>query len=382
MEKFIFLQHYWWFLISLLAASLVALMFVQGGQTLLLRVGRTPIQQKMVLNSLGRKWEITFTTLVVYGGAFFASFSLYYSTSFGGAYWLWMIILFSFIIQAVSYEFMNKPGNLLGRRVYQLFLYINGIVGVFSIGVAVSTLFTGAPFYVQKGNITDLFCPVISTWATPYHGLEAYAYLPNLLLGAALVLLARIGGAMYLIFNIDDDEVYRRCRQTVLWDTIPFLLFFLSFLVYIFLSEGYAVNPANATIYLEKHKYLMNMIEVPYIGVMFVVGVLLVLFSIAMVWWKKGFRNAFWYEASGALLTVLALFLSLGFNHTAYYPSTVNIQDSLTIYNSSSSLFTLEVMAYVSILLPIVIIYGYFAWRAMDRRRISADDFKENDPAA
>lgn len=375
MDKLMLLQHYWWFLISLLAALLVALMFVQGGQTLLLRVGKTDLEQKMILNSLGRKWELTFTTLVVFGGAFFASFALYYSTSFGGAYWLWMIILFSFIVQAVAYEFMNKPGNFLGKHTYQMFLYINGIVGVFCIGVAVATLFTGAPFYVQKGNITDTFMPVISTWATPYHGLEAFTYLPNLLLGAALVFLSRIGGAMYLIFNINDKNINVRCHKAIIINTVPFLVFFLSFVIWIFLSNGYSVNPETGLVYLEKYKYLINMVHLPYLGILFLVGVVLVLLSIGLSILKKGYHDAFWYEASGVLLVVLSLFMSLGFNNTAYYPSTADLQSSLTIYNSSSSLFTLEVMSYVSILLPIVVIYAFFAWRAMDRKKISPEDF-------
>ncbi len=375
MDKFIFLQHYWWFLISLLAALLVTLMFVQGGQTLLLKIGRSDIQQKMILNSLGRKWEITFTTLVVYGGAFFASFPLYYSTSFGGAYWLWMIILFSFIVQAVAYEFMNKPGNFLGKHTYQAFLYINGIVGVFCIGVAVGTMFTGAPFTVAKGNITETFMPVISTWDTPYHGLEAFLDLRNLLLGAALVFLARIGGAMYLIFNINDQDVVKRCYRSVIVNTIPFLVFFLSFVIWVFLSKGYGFDPQNGAVSLIKYKYFLNMIQLPYLIVMFLVGVVLVLFAIGMTIVKKGYSHAFWYEAAGVLLVVLSLFLALGYNNTCFYPSNTNPQSSLTIYNSSSSLFTLEVMAYVSLLLPVVIIYGFIAWRAMDKKRIQASDF-------
>lgn len=377
MDKLMFLQHYWWFLISLLAALLVALMFVQGGQTLFLRVGKSDLEQRMILNSLGRKWELTFTTLVVFGGAFFASFALYYSTSFGGAYWLWMIILFSFIVQAVAYEFMNKPGNFLGRRTYQAFLYINGIVGVFCIGVAVGTLFTGAPFYIEKGNITDTYMPVISTWGTPYHGLEAFFCLPNLLLGAALVFLSRIGGAMYLIFNINDQNINERCHKAIIRNTIPFLVFFLSFIIWIFVSNGYAVNPETGAVYLEKYKYLINMVQVPYLGIMFLLGVVLVLLSIGLAIFKKGFHDAFWYEAVGVLLVVLSLFMSLGFNNTAYYPSTVDMQSSLTIFNSSSSLFTLEVMAYVSILLPIVITYAFFAWRAMDRKKMTPEDFEQ-----
>ncbi|MEG1616969.1 MAG: cytochrome d ubiquinol oxidase subunit II [Bacteroidales bacterium] len=376
MDKFIFLQYYWWFLISLLAAILVTMMFVQGGQTLLLRVGKTPLQQKMILNSLGRKWEITFTTLVVYGGAFFASFPLYYSTSFGGAYWLWMIILFSFIVQAVAYEFMNKPGNFLGQNTYRAFLYVNGIVGVFCIGVAVGTMFTGAPFHVQKGNITDLAMPVISVWDTPYHGLEAFLNLRNLLLGAALVFLARIGGAMYLLFNITDDDLDKRCRKQVMINTVPFLVFFLSFVIWTFLSDGYAIDPSTQAVFMEKYKYLMNMIHLPYLLIMFLVGVVLVLLAIALVLFKKGYRNAFWFEAGGVLLVVLSLFMSLGYNNTAYYPSSSDLASSITIANSSSSLFTLEVMAYVSILIPVVVIYGYIAWRAMDKKKITTQEFK------
>lgn len=375
MDKFILLQHYWWFLISLLAALLVTLMFVQGGQTLLLRIGKDNIEQKMILNSLGRKWEITFTTLVVYGGAFFASFPLYYSTSFGGAYWLWMLILFSFIVQAVAYEFMNKPGNFLGKHTYLGFLYVNGIVGVFCIGVAVGTMFTGAPFHVGKGNITEISMPVISVWETPYHGLEAFLNLKNLLLGAALVFLARIGGAMYLIFNIADAEINKRCHRAILVNTVPFLVFFLSFVIWTFLSDGYAVEPGTGVVYMEKYKYLLNMVQVPYLGIMFLVGVLLVLFAIGISILKKGYHDAFWYEAAGVLLTVLSLILGLGYNNTCYYPSSSDLQSSLTIYNSSSSIFTLEVMSYVSILLPIVMIYGFIAWRAMDKKKITPADF-------
>lgn len=376
MDKFMFLQYYWWFLISLLAALLVTMMFVQGGQTLLLRVGRNDLEHKMILNSLGRKWEITFTLLVVFGGAFFASFPLFYSTSFGGAYWLWMIILFSFIVQAVAYEFMNKPGNFLGRNTYRAFLYINGIVGVFCIGVAVGSMFTGSPFQVVKGNITDVFMPVISVWDTPMHGLEAFLNLRNLLLGAALVFLARIGGAMYLIFNISDANIITRCRRQVLINTIPFLVFFLSFVIWTFVADGYAVDPMDGSVYLERYKYLFNMIELPYLGILFLIGVVLVLLAIGITLFRSGSRNGFWWEAAGVLLVVLSLFMGLGYNNTAYYPSFTDPASSLTIFNSSSSLFTLEVMAYVSLLLPIVVIYGFFAWRAMDRKKIAPSDFE------
>ena len=377
MDKLMFLQHYWWFLISLLAALLVALMFVQGGQTLLLCLGKNDNERRLILNSLGRKWELTFTMLVVFGGAFFASFALFYSTSFGGAYWLWMIILFSFIIQAVAYEYMNKPGNFLGRNVYRAFLYINGIMGVGSIGVAVATFFTGAEFLVNKGNLTDTLMPVISTWANPSHGLEAYCSLHNLLLGGALIFLARIGGAMYLLFNVEHDEIACRARKSVLLNTIPFLICFLGFVIWTLLGKGYAVNPETGEVYLEQYKYLLNMVQLPYILVLFLVGVVMVLTAIGMVVLKKGERRAFWVEVPGVVLVVLSLFLTLGYNNTAYYPSAADPQCSLTIANSSSSLFTLEVMSYVSLLLPFVIAYIVYAWYSMDRKRITEAEVAE-----
>lgn len=370
------LQHYWWFLISLLAALLVALMFVQGGQTLLVQIAKNESENKMVLNSIGKKWEITFTTLVVFGGAFFASFSLFYSTSFGGAYWLWMIILFSFIVQAVGYEYMHKEDNFLGKTVYEIFLYINGSVGVFFIGVAVGSMFTGSPFVVGKINITDLLNPTISYWADDLHGLGELSKIPNLCLGAALVFLSRIGGAMYLINNIDDKTLNDRCRKAALVNFIPFLVFFLAFVFIIFLSEGYAVDPSTDMIYMEKYKYLINMYEVWPLGIMFLVGVLLVLFSGFKMLMNQNLRNLFWFEAAGVLLVVLSLFLCLGYNNTSYYPSTADLQSSLTITNSSSSKYTLEAMSYVSILLVFVIYYMVVIWRKLDKRRINENDFE------
>ena len=378
MDGLEFYQHYWWFIISLLAALLVVFMFVQGGQTLILRIGKDDIERKMILNSLGRKWEITFTTLVVYGGAFFASFSLYYSTSFGGAYWLWMIILFSFIIQAVAYEYMNKPGNFLGRKTYMAFLYINGFIGVYSIGIAVSTLFTGAPFYVNKDNMSDMFMPVISVWGNSAHGLDAYFNLTNILLGLALVFLTRMSGCFYLMNNIDYHEIYLRCRKLAIINSIPFLICFLGFIAFIFVGEGYAVDNINEVIYLEKYKYAINMIQVPFIGIIFVLGVLLVVFSIFRTAYSHTARQTFWYNAAGTLFVVLALFLSLGYNDTAYYPSNIDIQSSLTITNSSSSIFTLKVMSVVSLLIPIVLVYGAVVWRAMDKCKITEAEFKDD----
>ncbi len=377
MDPLEFYQHYWWFVVSLLAALLVVFMFVQGGQTLLLRVGRDTVERKMILNSLGRKWEITFTTLVVFGGAFFASFSLFYSTSFSGAYWLWMIILFSFIIQAVAYEYMNKPGNFLGRRTYVAFLYINGFVGVYSIGIAVGMLFTGAPFYINKDNISDLFMPVISVWGNSAHGLDAYFNITNILLGLSLVFLSRMSGCFYLMFNIDYNEIYIRCRKVAIVSSILFLVCFLAFIFILFLGEGYAVDNINEIVYMEKYKYAINMIELPYIGIMFILGVALVLLSIFKTYFSHTATKTFWINSVGVLLVVLALLLSAGYNNTAYYPSSIDLQSSLTINNSSSSIFTLKVMSVVSLLIPIVLIYGAVAWRAMDKNKITSTEFED-----
>ena len=305
------LQHYWWFLISLLAALLVALMFVQGGQTLLVQIAKDDLEKKMILNSIGKKWELTFTTLVVFGGAFFASFPLFYSTSFGGAYWLWMIILFSFIVQAVGYEYMNKEDNFLGKKVYEIFLYINGSVGVFFIGVAVGSMFTGAPFVVGKINITDLTNPTISYWGDNLHGLGELSKVPNLCLGAALVFLSRIGGAMYLLNNVDNNNLNEKCRKAALMNFIPFLVFFLTFVFCIFLREGFAVDTSTEMVYMKKYKYLSNMYEVWPLGLMFLAGVLLVLFSGFKMLKGESMRRLFWFEAFGVLLVVLSLFLCL-----------------------------------------------------------------------
>ncbi len=374
MDTYTLLQHYWWFVVSLLAALLVFLLFVQGGNSLLFRLPQSELHRKMMVNSTGRKWEFTFTTLVTFGGAFFASFPLFYSTSFGGAYWLWMIILFTFVMQAVSYEFQSKAGNLLGKKTYRVLLVINGVVGPFLLGVAVATFFTGADFYVNKGNLTNVLMPVMSQWANSWHGLDALTNPWNLVLGLAVLFLARVQGILYFINNIVDEALILRCRRSLITNTALFLLFFLTFLGYVLLSKGYAVDQQTGQVSLQSYKYLINFIEMPWVLVVFVLGVVLVLFGILYTMFKKQFTRGIWFTGPGTVLTVLALMLVVGFNNTAYYPSTANPQCSLTIANSCSSLFTLKVMAYVSILVPFVLAYVFYAWRSIDRKPIDAEE--------
>lgn len=374
---YIFLQQYWWLIVSLLGAILVFLLFVQGGNSLLFTLGKTEEQRKLMVNSTGRKWEFTFTTLVTFGGAFFASFPLFYSTSFGGAYWLWMIILFSFVLQAVSYEFQGKAGNLLGRKTYQTFLVINGIVGPLLLGGAVATFFTGSDFYINKGNMTDTIMPVISQWGNGWHGLDALTNIWNVILGLAVFFLARVLGALYFINNIDDKELIDKCRRAVLYNTILFLVFFLSFVIRTLIADGYAVNPATQEIYMEPHKYFNNFIQMPVVLILFLIGVVLVLFGIGKTLLKKTFDKGIWFTGIGTVLTVLALLLVAGYNNTAYYPSSADLQSSLTLSNSCSSEFTLKIMAYVSILIPFVIAYIFYAWRSIDRKKITEKEMDE-----
>ena len=376
MNIYLFLQHYWWFVVSLLGAMLVFLLFVQGGNSLIFCLGKTEEQRKMMINSTGRKWEFTFTTLVTFGGAFFASFPLFYSTSFGGAYWLWMIILFSFVLQAVSYEFQSKAGNLLGKTTYRMFLVINGVVGPLLLGGAVATFFTGSEFYINKGNIADAAMPVISHWANAGHGLDALLNPWNVVLGLAVFFLARILGSLYFINNIDDDELVKRSRRSLWGNAGLFLVFFLAFVVRTLLAEGYAVNPATGEVYMEPYKYLTNFLEMPWVLAVFLIGVLSVLWGIVRTLWKPGFDKGIWFAGAGTVLTVLALLLTAGYNNTAYYPSTADLQSSLTLANSCSSLFTLRVMAYVSILVPFVLAYIFYAWRSIDRKKIDAEEMQ------
>ena len=377
MNAYIFLQHYWWFVVSFLGALLVFLLFVQGGNSLLFCLGKTEEQKKMMINSTGRKWEFTFTTLVTFGGAFFASFPLFYSTSFGGAYWLWMIILFSFVLQAVSYEFQSKAGNLLGKTTYRTFLVINGVVGPVLLGGAVATFFTGSNFYINKGNIADAAMPVISQWANGWHGLDALLNPWNVVLGLAVFFLARILGALYFINNINEDDLVKRCRRALWGNTALFLVFFLAFVIRTLLADGYAVRPETGEVFMEPYKYLTNFLQMPVVLLVFLVGVVAVLWGIIRTLWKPAFDKGIWFAGAGTVLTVLALLLVAGYNNTAYYPSTHDLQSSLTLANSCSSQFTLKVMAYVSILVPFVLAYIFYAWRSIDNRKIDAKEMEE-----
>lgn len=373
-----FLQQYWWFLVSLLGALLVFLLFVQGGNSLLFALGKNDDERTLLVNSTGRKWEFTFTTLVTFGGAFFASFPLFYSTSFGGAYWLWMIILFTFVLQAVSYEFQSKIGNLLGKKTYQWFLVINGLVGPLLLGGAVATFFTGSNFLIDKGNIGNEMMPVVSSWANASHGLDALLNPWNLVLGFAVFFLARILGSLYFINNIKDENLIPRCRRQILIDTVPFLIFFLAFVGYVLLTKGYAVND-QGEIYMEPYKYLHNFFEMPIILFLFLLGVVGVLYGIIKSIFTKTFYKGIWFAGVGTVLVVLSLFLIVGYNQTAYYPSTADLQSSLTLANSCSSLFTLKTMAYVSVLIPFVLAYIVYAWRSLNKKPITMDEIKKDD---
>ncbi|WP_277121429.1 MULTISPECIES: cytochrome d ubiquinol oxidase subunit II [Bacteroides] len=377
MDTYAFLQQYWWAIVSLLGAFLVFLLFVQGGNSLLFCLGKTEEHRKMMINSTGRKWEFTFTTLVTFGGAFFASFPLFYSTSFGGAYWLWMIILFSFVLQAVSYEFQSQAGNLLGKNTYRVFLVINGVVGPVLLGGAVATFFTGSAFIIDKDNMGDTLMPVISRWANGWHGLDALANPWNVVMGLAVFFLARVLGALYFINNIADTELVARCRRSLWGNSVLFLIFFLAFLVRTLVADGFAVQPENGWICMEPYKYLHNFLAMPWVLVIFLLGVAGVLGGIVRTLWKPGYDKGIWLSGAGTVLAVFALLLTAGYNHTAYYPSVADLQSSLTLANSCSSRFTLEVMAYVSILVPFVLAYIFYAWRRIDSHKIDADEMKD-----
>lgn len=377
-NTYILLQQYWWFLVSLLGALLVFLLFVQGGQSLLFTLGKNETQQKMIMNSTGRKWEFTFTTLVTFGGAFFASFPLFYSTSFGGAYWVWMLILLCFVLQAVSYEYQSKKGNLLGKKTYRVFLILNGVLGPLLLGTAVGTFFNGAEFMVDKKQLSEIAMPVISRWANPLHGLEA-AFNPwNLLLGLAVFFLSRILALLYFINNINDAEINTRSRKQLLKETVLFLLFFLTFLIHWAITPGFAVRPDTGEVYLEPFKYGLNLIQMPLVLATLLIGVVGVLFGIGKSLWAATWNKGIWFAGAGTVLTVLALLLCAGWNNTAYYPSLVDLQSSLTIQNSCSSPFTLKVMSFVSLLIPFVLAYIYYAWRALDLHKIDSQEMEES----
>ena len=376
---YIFLQHYWWFLISLLGALLVFLLFVQGANSLLFTLTHDESSRTLLINSTGRKWEFTFTTLVTFGGAFFASFPLFYSTSFGGAYWLWMIILFTFVLQAVSYEFQSKLGNFLGKKTYQVFIVINGMISPFLLGCAVATFFNGSAFFVDKSNIGNDIMPIISGWANNWHGIDALFNPWNVVLGLAVLFLSRVLGSLYLINNINNDKLELACRKQIKKDAVAFLIFFLAFNAKIFLASGFAVNPYSGEIYMEPYKYIQNIIDMPLLSLIFIVGVLAVLYGIFRGAFVKSAKDGIWFSGIGTVLTVLALLVSVGFNNTSYYPSSIDIQSSLTLANSCSSEFTLRTMFYVSLFIPVVLIYIFFAWRAMDRKQISSKELDEEE---
>lgn len=378
MVTYAFLQSYWWFLISLLGGLLVFLLFVQGGNSLIFSLGKTEEERVMLINSTGRKWEFTFTTLVTFGGAFFASFPLFYSTSFGGAYWIWVLILISFVLQAVSYEFQSKLGNVLGRTTYRWFLVCNGFLGPFLLGTAVATFFNGSDFIVSKDNMGQSLQPIVSMWGNAFHGLEALLNPWNLILGFALFFLSRILGNLYFMNNIKDNLLESRCSVKLWGDFVPFLIFFLAFVGWVMVKDGFAVTD-NGTIIMESHKYFHNMIEMFPVTIIFVLGVICLLYGILRTIISKTYVYGIWPAGVGTVLAVLALFLLVGYNHTAYYPSVTHLQSSLTLQNSCSSYFTLSVMSIVSILIPIVLAYIVYAWYSIDKKPITKEEISKEE---
>ena len=380
--SYTFLQNYWWFIVSLLGAILVFLLFVQGANSVARSLGYTEEGRRIVYNSTGRKWEFTFTTLVTFGGAFFASFPLFYSTSFGGAYWLWMIILFTFVLQAVSYEFQNKIGNILGPKTFQFFLTLNGIVGPLLLGGAVATFFEGSNFIIAKDNMVDAaaITPIISRWANASHGLDALLNPWVLVFGFAVVFLARVLGILYIINNVDDENIRSRASVRLIGAAVPFVVLFVAYLVHLLVKEGYAIN-ASGLVYMEPYKYLHNMIEMWGLLVLLLSGVIMVLFGIIYTIISKRFIAGIWQAGLGTIFTVLALLLLAGWNDTAYYPSTADLQSSLTLANSCSSEFTLRTMFYVSLLVPFVLAYIFYAWRAIDKKKITKEEIASDDHA-
>lgn len=372
-----FLQQYWWFLVSLLGALLVFLMFVQGANSLIFSLGRTEEERRLVVNSTGRKWEFTFTTLVTFGGAFFASFPLFYSTSFGGAYWLWMIILFSFVLQAVSYEFQNKLGNIFGAKTFQWFLIVNGILGPLLLGGAVATFFNGSNFVVDKMSITDGMQPVISRWANASHGLDALLDPWNLVFGLSVFFLARVLGVLYVMNNVNDENIRSRGSVRLVGAVVPFLVLFLAFLVRTLVKDGFAYDPATGVIMMEPMKYLHNFIDMWYLTIVLLVGVVLLLYGVIRTIVSKTYVGGIWPAGIGVVLVVLVLLLCAGWNNTAYYPSNVDLQCSLTIANSCSSEFTLRTMAVVSLLIPFVLAYIVYAWWSIDKKKLDKEELNE-----
>jgi len=374
---YVFFQQYWWFIVSLLGALLVFMMFVQGANSVIFSLGRNDKERRMIINSTGRKWEITFTTLVTFGGAFFASFPLFYSTSFGGAYWVWMIILFTFVIQAVSYEFQNKLGNILGTKTFQYFLVINGIAGPLLLGVAVATFFNGANFIIDKSNIFGDSSPIISSWANASHGLDALLNGWNIIFGLAVLFLARVLGILYTINNIDDEDIRSRASVRLVGSAVPFFVFFIVSLIHLLLQDGYGYTSNTNEIYIEPNKYFNNLVQMWPVALMLVVGVVLFIYGTLKTILTSNYIRGIWPAGIGTVLVVLSLLLCAGWNNTVYYPSNAELKSSLTIANSCSSEFTLRTMSIVSILVPFVVAYIAYVWRVMDKKKINEDDLKE-----
>lgn len=373
-----FLQNYWWFLISLLAGLLVFLLFVQGGNALIFLAGRSERERELILNSTGRKWELTFTTLVTFGGAFFASFPLFYSTSFGGAYWVWVLILITFVLQAVSYEFQGKAGNILGKTTFRVFLTLNGCLAPLLIGTAVGTFFTGSAFYVDKSAVGVIAAPTISRWANGWHGLEAVANPFNVEFGLMVMLLTVSLGAMYLINNIDDEKLAQQLRRSLVYSFGLFLVMFVVVLGQILTMDGFAVD-ASGEVYMESYKYLQNFLSMPVVLALLLIGGVLVVAGVATTLLRKGFTRGIWLSGPGTVLAVMALFMVVGYNDTSYYPSTADLSASLTLANSSSSEFTLRTMAIVSLIIPFVLAYIAYFWRQMDKRSLTTEELEKGD---
>lgn len=381
MFTYTFLQQYWWFLVTLLGALVVFLMFVQGANTQIFTLGRSEAERQLIVNSTGRKWEFTFTTLVTFGGAFFASFPLFYSTSFGGAYWVWMIILFSFVLQAVSYEFQSKLGNILGTKTYRWFLVLNGVIGPLLLGTAVGTFFHGANFVVNKDVMGESLAPAISQWTTAWHGLEAVANPWNVVLGLVVFFLSRTLGDLYMINNIDDAELVPRIRRQLLTDAGVFVVLFLAFTAHLLTIDGFAVDPTTGLVSVESYKYLNNFLALPAILILFLVGVVLVLFGVARTLLVSACTKGIWFAGAGSVFAVWALLLVAGLNNTSYYPSNADLQSSLTLANSCSSELTLQAMSVVSLAIPFVLAYIFHAWRSIDRKSLTREELKNSEHA-
>ena len=378
MITYTFLQQYWWFLISLLGGLLVFLLFVQGGNALIFLAGKSESERELIINSTGRKWELTFTTLVTFGGAFFASFPLFYSTSFGGAYWVWILILITFVFQAVSYEFQGKAGNLLGKNAFRVFLTLNGCLAPLLIGTAVGTFFTGSQFVVDKAAVGNIAAPVISRWANGWHGLEAVAEPFNVVFGVMVMALSITLGALYLINNIDNEKLSSQLRRSLSVSFTLFLVQFLFIVQQLVTMEGFAVNESGV-VFMEQGKYLANLLDMPVVLAMLLVGAVLLVLGVVLTAWRKGFKRGIWLAAPGTVLAVMALFMVAGYNNTAYYPSTYDLQSSLTLANSCSSEFTLRTMAVVSLIIPFVVAYIAYFWRQMDKKSLTTEELNTSD---